>query len=58
MRRGEENEHDHTSWVFWFFFSRFTKSIAVGFDCCRFWVMVFPMRGFGVAGGLKLMGFG
>ncbi len=64
-RRGEENEHDRTSWVFsfcflfvFFFFLRFTRSAAVGFDYCRFWVMVFPVMGFGVAGVLKLMGFG
>jgi hypothetical protein len=39
-----------------FFF--FLPDPPFGFDCCRFWVMVFPVMGLGVVGGLKLMGFG
>ena len=66
MRRGKENEHDRTSWVFWvfffyfflFFFLRYTRFAVIGFDYRWFWVMVFPVMGFDVAGGLKLMGFG
>ena len=53
VRRGERaRSHELV------FFLRFTRSIAVGFDYCRFWVMMFTVMGFGVAGGLKLMGFG
>ena len=43
---------------FFFFFLRYTRFAAIGFDYRRFWVMVFPVMGFGVVGGLKLMGFG
>ena len=62
VHRGEENKLGFLVFfcfvLFFFFFLRFTRSAVVGFDYCRFWVMVFPMMGFGVAGGLKLMGFG
>ena len=51
-RRGERAQlHE-----FFFFFSRFTRSAAVGFDYCLFWVMVFPVMGFGVAGGFEVDG--
>ena len=43
--------------VFFFFFPDL-PDLLFGFDCCQFWVMVFPMMGLGVASGLKLMGFG
>jgi hypothetical protein len=44
--------------VFFFFFFPDLPDLSFGFDCCRFWVMVFPVMGLGVASGLKLMGFG
>ena len=46
------------SFGFFFFFLRYTRFAAIGFDYRRFWVMVFPVMGFDVASGLKLMGFG
>ena len=44
--------------VLFFFFFKIYQICCRWFDYRWFWVMVFPVMGFGVAGGLKLMGFG